>query len=231
MALPFPRFVIYYVVLAFVCGVYQLALKAPARYILLDTGSVLAILLFDYFFHNPFCSYLFRCGCGLAWSWKDGWADCNVHNHTGPRCPWCICAEYLGGWSCLFVNDVIVLAIVVTCGWLATGRPKVLADFVAGLRQCLPGCLPCGPRAYQRSTSADNISQGDEKPVGKTFLLSFSTAISAWVLYNFLIGVSFFLLTDYPFFLMVNRGGDLVHDTHRHPHDSAAMDLVDAAER
>lgn len=30
--------------------------------------------------HNPFCGWVFRCGCVA--SWAGGWANCNVHNPT-----------------------------------------------------------------------------------------------------------------------------------------------------
>lgn len=63
---------------------------------------VAVVFVWEYVFHNPLCSkyeqsslvthskkyadLLFKCGC--TWNWAGGWDDCNVHNVTGPRCPW-----------------------------------------------------------------------------------------------------------------------------------------------
>ena len=35
----------------------------------------------------PACGLLFRCGCSFPWS--GGVAGCNIHNLSGPKCPWC----------------------------------------------------------------------------------------------------------------------------------------------
>ena len=43
--------------------------------------------LTDWVFHNRACGLLFRCGC--TWPWAGGWANCNFHNPSGPKCPWC----------------------------------------------------------------------------------------------------------------------------------------------
>lgn len=32
-------------------------------------------------FHNPYCNFLFRCGC--TWNWSGGWEKCNFHNRFG----------------------------------------------------------------------------------------------------------------------------------------------------
>mgnify|MGYP003654818294 CR=1 FL=1 len=43
--------------------------------------------LFRWVFHNPYCGFLFQCGC--TWNWAGGWIGCNVHDPTTPSCPWC----------------------------------------------------------------------------------------------------------------------------------------------
>ena len=70
---------------------------------------------FDRLFHNKYCGVLFQCGC--TWDWDGGWKNCehdrvsrlpvcaahfthwtgNVHNPTGPHCPWC--ATVAGTWQ------------------------------------------------------------------------------------------------------------------------------------
>lgn len=47
----------------------------------------LVIVVFDWVFHNPMCDLMFNCGC--TWNWDGGWDECNIHNDTGPHCPWC----------------------------------------------------------------------------------------------------------------------------------------------
>ena len=39
-------------------------------------------------FHDKICGVVSNCGC--TWPWAGGWRKCNIHNHTGPRCPWCV---------------------------------------------------------------------------------------------------------------------------------------------
>lgn len=39
-------------------------------------------------FHDKICGVVSHCGC--TWPWDGGWRKCNIHNHDGPRCPWCV---------------------------------------------------------------------------------------------------------------------------------------------
>eukprot|EP00913_Durusdinium_trenchii_P005758 g5372.t1 len=55
--------------------------------------------------HNKFCSWLFRCGC--TWEWSGGWDNCNVHNASGPKCPWCVARLSLA-WT----TDCLPLAVM-----------------------------------------------------------------------------------------------------------------------
>ena len=50
--------------------------------------GILVSYAFMKVFHDPFCG--FTLGCGCSWTWAGGWANCNVHNKDGPRCPWCV---------------------------------------------------------------------------------------------------------------------------------------------
>jgi hypothetical protein len=45
---------------------------------------------FVWLFHNPYCGFLFRCGCTWNWLACGGWCPCNVHNNARPWCPWCM---------------------------------------------------------------------------------------------------------------------------------------------
>jgi hypothetical protein len=48
---------------------------------------IIAMWFWDVLWENKYCNFLFRCGC--TWNWDGGWDKCNVHNATGPRCPFC----------------------------------------------------------------------------------------------------------------------------------------------
>jgi hypothetical protein len=61
---------------------------------------------FQTLFHNQMCGLMFRCDC--VWGWQGGWVDCNVHNKSGPRCPWCIARASIS-WT----TDSLVLALMV----------------------------------------------------------------------------------------------------------------------
>ena len=71
----------------------------------------IASFLFERGIHNPFCNFLFHCGCTYADSWK----NCNA-NPTSPtygallpKCPWCLlldAREY-------FTNDFLILCMMV----------------------------------------------------------------------------------------------------------------------
>lgn len=68
--------------------------------------------VFEWVFENPMCSAMFGCGCTFPWA--GGWDNCNVHNPTGPRCPWCI-AKGLGR---VIVDERLVVTLMVL-GWAA----------------------------------------------------------------------------------------------------------------
>jgi hypothetical protein len=61
---------------------------------------------FQILFHNQMCGLMFRCNC--VWNWQGGWVDCNVHNKTGPKCPWCIARASLS-WT----TDSLVLGLMI----------------------------------------------------------------------------------------------------------------------
>jgi hypothetical protein len=73
-------------------------------------AAAAACLAFERIIHNPFCNWLFKCGC--TWTWEGGWKDCNVHNETGPKCPWCMArasVEWLTNW---FLFALMILSFI-----------------------------------------------------------------------------------------------------------------------
>lgn len=58
--------------------------------------------------HDPFCSWLFRCGCVVIWN--GGWNNCNYWrniNNGGPRCPWCMARRNIS-WT----TDYLIYALM-----------------------------------------------------------------------------------------------------------------------
>lgn len=102
------------------------AMSVAARRALWALEAVVVLVVdyaFLWVFHNPYCGLLFRCGC--TWNWAGGWTKCNVHNPTGPRCPWCDA----GPKSLWTVEDRTVLALMFV-GWATVaviGARKVAA--------------------------------------------------------------------------------------------------------
>lgn len=85
-------------------------------------GSLDAIFGFNFCYwfqvviHNKFCNFLFKCGC--TWDWDGGWNDCNVHNPTGPRCPWC-CARSSISWT---TDYMLTAFMIITYIYLLSKR-------------------------------------------------------------------------------------------------------------
>lgn len=70
-------------------SVWSYASRSPAVAGLLR-GVLLGVLAIGWMkiFHDKICGVVSNCGC--TWPWAGGWKKCNIHNHDGPRCPWCV---------------------------------------------------------------------------------------------------------------------------------------------
>jgi hypothetical protein len=53
----------------------------------LKAGLYLAVFAFTAALAINFCGTIFQCGCQSMW--QASAAHCNIHNKTGPHCPWC----------------------------------------------------------------------------------------------------------------------------------------------
>ena len=77
--------------------------------------------------HNPYCGLIFRCGC--TWQWAGGWANCNVHNPAGPKCPWCNVRNTSLDWlETVISSEFTVLAMLAAYSavWLWQVRDRVV---------------------------------------------------------------------------------------------------------
>ena len=75
---------------------------------------------FERIIHNPFCNFIFKCGC--TWNWDGGWDRCNVFNTVGaPKCPWCTAAQNVS-WT---TDSLLFALMVLTYFSLLANRKRV----------------------------------------------------------------------------------------------------------
>ncbi|CAJ1345669.1 unnamed protein product [Effrenium voratum] len=138
---------------AFVCGATAGAALGSARWLWQGKDVsfcgrlVLGALMCETFqqvVHNKFCNLLFRCNC--TWEWAGGWDNCNVHNATGPRCPWCVARQSIS-WTtdCLPLALMLLTFAEANCRgwpWLLQLLLPVLSFLLLGhLARCACGRL------------------------------------------------------------------------------------------
>lgn len=87
-------------------------LAAEALSLAAEALSVVACCaLFEAVAHSRYCGLLFRCGC--TWPWAGGAADCNVHNPSGPKCPWCNVAHTSLAWLAPAISSQATVLVMV----------------------------------------------------------------------------------------------------------------------
>ena len=133
--------------------------------------------LFDWALHNPYCGLLFRCHC--TWPWAGGSAHCNVHHATGPKCPWCNVRNTPLHWLAWAIKDnftvsAMVLAYVIT--WLAQ-------------------TVAVGPSASPLLPKGGLVARPS---VCLPILTRATAAMLTFALLGFVLGLVFYLGTDYP---------------------------------
>ncbi|CAJ1412463.1 unnamed protein product [Effrenium voratum] len=165
---------------AFVCGATAGAALGSARWLWQGKDVsfcgrlVLGALMCETFqqvVHNKFCNLLFRCNC--TWEWAGGWDNCNVHNATGPRCPWCVARQSIS-WTtdCLPLALMLLTFAEANCRgwpWLLQLLLPVLSFLLLGhLARCACGRLVL--RCQFRT----------EPPIGRAASVPTSKSAIAW---------------------------------------------------
>jgi hypothetical protein len=59
----------------------------------------------DWLMHDVYCDFMFKCGC--TWIFAGGWDDCNVHNASGPKCPYCTASASVA-WTTTYLIQVVM---------------------------------------------------------------------------------------------------------------------------
>lgn len=65
---------------------------------------------FGWMFENTACDFMFACGCVLPPPFGAGWDECNVHNLSGPRCPFCAAPDSYN-WTPMFIPPLCVAIV------------------------------------------------------------------------------------------------------------------------
>lgn len=85
--------------------------KVYQRKMVASGSEVLFSLVFaygwDWFIHDVFCDFLFKCGC--TWIFTHNWEYCNFHNESGPKCPWCMASPAIA-WTTTYLVQVFMFA-------------------------------------------------------------------------------------------------------------------------
>lgn len=126
--------------LAVACGMWSWR-KGSRRDGAIDALAVCLVWAFDTCMHNPMCGLMFQCRCTFALHWSDGWKMCNVNDPGEPHCPFCACTQYLGGYACLLVRDLVVVLVALGTAAALTGRPRLLCCQLQTESAVRPGLL------------------------------------------------------------------------------------------
>jgi len=165
--------------------------KAKQRTLLLVFGCLLL-----YFALTPTCGLMYNCGCKMALTKASMVSDCNsfakhpqfpTPDYQGPPCPWCSCK----GFSCLFVGmDQQALKQVPLLDSLPNGFCIILITLL-GVAQ--------GLALLDRRFPETHPTLGKYANIGVCLRVLWPPA---WLAsYSILVGLLFWLATDYPEFL------------------------------
>ncbi len=135
----------------------------------------------DFCMHNWLCDAMFHCGC--TWPWAGGWDNCNVHNLTGPHCPFCAAT-----YKCV--------ARAFAHG-LHGAMPRSLQPFT-----WVPGFLAMGlvilalAEGLEKGSAFRRLGPGQSYAARVT--VSTAAGILAWTAVYIVVGAIFYAATDYP---------------------------------
>lgn len=111
--------------------------------------------------------------CHCTWPWAGGWSRCNVHHVDGPRCPWCNVKHTALAGLAWAITDQFTVSMML-CSYIV----------VVGYQECMPG-------KHHRTASRGRHLARALVPM-LTFLML-----------GFVMGLAFYLGTDYPCFLWI----------------------------
>ena len=154
---------------------------------------VSVVILINWIFHNPFCNFLFSCGC--TWNWEGGWDECNVHSTdpNQPKCPWCMASPSVA-WTTEWGVEFCMIAAyyIVSYWWIAKWAYYSLKN--------------------QNDTTQNLKYEEEENNVDSVLYISFFPSpvnmvfrvvspFIAFVVASLVVGFAFYISSDYPVFL------------------------------
>ena len=148
------------------------------------------IYVFSYYFHNPFCGFIFRCGCTFGKTQHDGWKPCNIHNVSGPHCPFCAAKKsvvWLIDTRSVDVLMFVSYVIVAMHHWKDQDKQRKRILLLNGER-------------------TDDVDATVITIRGKCFYVNdvlkrLWIPFAVFTIYDAIVGFIFYLATDYPYFM------------------------------
>ena len=151
-----------------------------------------------HFFRTPICGFIFQCGCSFGRNHIQQAKHCNVHNIHGPYCPFCNANKSIGWliskiWIIFIVNMIYIFVFVYHSRknvsyneYQQTNDDELLSDIDFSL------------------TNMD-MNMNNKYCNGKQFLKRFLITVTAFILYNIIMGLFFWLGTHYPTYFFIHR--------------------------
>lgn len=134
-----------------------------------SVAALAPVLLVSILAYMPFCALVHRCGC--SWPWAGADAHCNVHQASGPHCPWCehqalgaaAGLGILGGQSLVFArlrrrglspgvsalgaaaSFIVIAPLTASLLWIPTDYPHLFRHDARAQLGLPAGPVHCGP--------------------------------------------------------------------------------------
>lgn len=168
------------------------------------------IYFFSWFFHNPFCGFIFQCGCTFAGTPGIGWKHCNVHNVSGPKCPWCNAKKnvvWLVDTNSVNILMFISYLIAAIYQWKKVDQRRqidnIYSDLVAYNED--PEDITTNNAVNNRKWSVHSDRNDHKlcniKPILKRLWIPFFV----FTIYDLILGIIFYFATNYPYFMWFKK--------------------------
>ena len=175
---------------------------------------------------SPTTGFIFQCGCTFGATQTAGWIHCNIHNTTGPKCPWCnakpgvvwlidtrsVVYYYLilsyprnvPHLSCVqCVQDVLMFAAYLLVAWRQWKR-------IDG-QHAVMDASAVGNLLVNHSRSIDAEAMVEDGQRRERFYDVKAIAKRMWIplavftVYDIALGLAFYVGTSYPYFMFWER--------------------------
>ena len=130
---------------------------------------------------------MFRCGCVLPPPLGVGWRHCNVHDPTGPRCPWCL-ASPSTAWTTTWLPTACMATVAFWTLRPLYGEPL------------LPERKPAPPQGLRRAF--EDTAPPRDRSESRLYASAAARGLASWATACVAVGFAFKLATGYPAFFV-----------------------------